>query len=86
MLTLHRRHVDACEFRSKGWNYTLCECPIWCDGIRRKRFRRSLDTTNWDRAIARLENLKRGEPFDERVASPTIEPLLWRWAFSPGGC
>jgi site-specific recombinase XerD len=62
MLTAHRRHLKACGYSRKGWNYTLCNCPVWCDGIvGGKRIRKSLCTTNWDRALRRLEAVERGE-------------------------
>lgn len=65
MLTPHRRHLAECEHVAKGWNYTLCECPIWCDGtLNGKRFRRSLHTTNWERAVRRIGKLERGEDQD----------------------
>jgi hypothetical protein len=61
MLTLHRRHTDACEHASKGWNYTLCQCPIWADGkLNGSRFRKSLDTTSWERATRRAQILESG--------------------------
>jgi site-specific recombinase XerD len=62
MLKPHRRHVKACRHASKGWNYTLCNCPIWADGmLHGKRFTRSLGTNDWDRAVRRIGKLERGE-------------------------
>ena len=61
MLTLHRLHLKVCPFRVKGWNYTLCNCPIWADGkLNGERFKRSLGTNQWDRALRRVEILERG--------------------------
>jgi site-specific recombinase XerD len=71
MLTPHRRHLRTCEFASKGWNYTLCDCPIWCDGkLNGERFRRSLDTANWERALRRIRRLERGEDQDFTEVAP----------------
>ena len=62
MLTAHRRDLKSCEHLDKGWNYTLCNCPVWCDGIvDGKRFTKSLHTTNWDRGLRRVESLERGQ-------------------------
>ncbi|HXB74016.1 MAG TPA: tyrosine-type recombinase/integrase [Candidatus Acidoferrales bacterium] len=62
MLTPHRRHLKSCEHVDKGWNYTLCACPLWCDGtLHGKRFRKSLDTASWDRALLRIQALERGD-------------------------
>ena len=61
MLTLHRRHVADCPDRAKGWNYTLCDCPIWCDGtLQGARYKRALHTTDLARAQRRVERLERG--------------------------
>lgn len=65
MLTPHRRHLKSCEHISKGWNYTLCDCPIWCDGqLNGSRFQRSLQTNSWERALRRIGRLERGEDQD----------------------
>lgn len=46
--------------RSKGWLYTKCSCPIWCDGeIDGNRIRKAMDTRDWARAnrnLARFED------------------------------
>jgi hypothetical protein len=61
MLRLHRRHLAACPHRGLGWNYTLCNCPIWADGkLDGRRFKRSLGTEKWDRAFRRMQILERG--------------------------
>lgn len=61
VLTLHRRHLKSCDHAAKGWNYTLCDCPVWCDGtLGEKRLTRSLQTRSWDRALPRLAALERG--------------------------
>ena len=65
MLTAHRRHTKACPHAAKGWNYTLCDCPVWCDGtLNGKRFMRSLATRDWNRALRRIGKLERGEDVD----------------------
>jgi len=64
-LTAHRRHLDNCGHKDKGWNYTLCTCPIWADGkLDGKRFRRSLATTDMPLALRRIGRLERGEDQD----------------------
>ncbi|MBZ5626113.1 MAG: tyrosine-type recombinase/integrase [Acidobacteriia bacterium] len=61
MLTPYRRHLATCDHVSKGQNFTLCDCPIWCDGkLNGARYRKSLDTTNWDRALRRIQILEAG--------------------------
>jgi integrase len=62
MLTLHRRHLSGCPHRDKGWNYTLCACPVWLDGIlpTGQRITRSLRTTDWQRGQHRLSFVEQG--------------------------
>jgi hypothetical protein len=61
VLTAHRRHLQACEHAAKGWNYTLCDCPVWCDGsLNGARYTKSLKTTDWDRALRRIQMLEAG--------------------------
>ena len=62
MLTPHRRHLKSCKDIRKGWNYTSCECPLWCDGLLNgKRFRKALDTMSLERALLRIKALERGD-------------------------
>lgn len=61
MLKAHRRHLKSCPHVRKGWNYTLCSCPLWCDGILNGiRVKRSLGTNDWDRALRRIRILEQG--------------------------
>lgn len=54
--------MKSCEYADKGWNYTLCNCPVWCDGIvDGKRVTKSLHTTNWDRGLRGVETIERGQ-------------------------
>ena len=54
-MSLWRRHLKACAHRKKGRAYTKCTCPIWCDGeIDGRRYRESLDTRDWQRAIRKI--------------------------------
>ena len=65
MLTAHRRHKKSCPHRDKGWNYTLCGCPVWCGGLLHgKRIMRSLHTSNWERALHRITLLESGQESD----------------------
>jgi site-specific recombinase XerD len=76
MLTPHRRHLKACEHGNKGWNYTPCNCPIWCDGIvGAKRVTVSLRTTNWDRALRRIKALERGEEIGFEIVDAATRTL-----------
>lgn len=71
-LTAHRRHLETCAHKNKGRNYTLCGCPIWADGkLNGVRFRRSLDTSSWERALRRIGRLERGEDQDFLDATPS---------------
>src|SRR5690349_10525377 len=61
MLAPHRRHLKSCEHAPKGWNFTLCDCPVWCDGmLNGQRITRSLQTRNWERALSKINALERG--------------------------
>jgi len=76
MLTAHRRHLKACEHAGKGWNFTLCDCPIWCDGIvDEKRVTKSLHTTNWDRALRRMQAFERGEQIGFEIIDAATQTL-----------
>ena len=71
MLSLHRNHLKSCPDRAKGWNYTLCGCPLWCDGtLNGARFKRSLQTADLARAQRRIERLERGEDADLVATAP----------------
>lgn len=68
MLTPYRRHLKSCPFKPKGIKYTMCDCPIWVDGKKDgKRFRRSLDTSDWPTAATRLKRVEAGEEMTARV-------------------
>lgn len=75
MLSIYRRHLKKCPHRGRGQAYTKCSCAIWCDGeLNGQRFRRSLKTQNWQRAIrivAALEDPKAPlvKPIKEAVAA-----------------
>ncbi len=56
-LTAYRRHLGSCEHRRKGQAYTLCACPIWVYGA---GVRQSLGTTNWERALGRIQIMAAG--------------------------
>jgi hypothetical protein len=64
MLTLYRRHLDACAHATKGRNYKRCKCPIWVDGTYvGMDVRRSLKTASWEDAERRLAALKESPGF-----------------------
>lgn len=55
MLSLWRRHLKSCPHKAKGRAHTKCACPIWCDGeVDGKRYRQSLETRDWQRAIRKI--------------------------------
>ncbi len=52
MLTLFRRHLSSCKFRSKGRKHKSCACPIAVEGtLHGKKIRKSLDLRNMEAAI-----------------------------------
>jgi site-specific recombinase XerD len=63
MVSPYRRHLEDCPHKKKGQVFTLCECPIWCYGrlANGEPVRRSLQTTDWQRATHRIEIIERGE-------------------------
>jgi site-specific recombinase XerD len=69
-LSLYRRHLKECPHRGKGGTEkTKCSCPVWCDGeIDGKRYRRSLETCDWQRAIRKLAAL-------EDPRAPRVKPV-----------
>jgi site-specific recombinase XerD len=74
MLSLWRRHLKSCPHGEKGRSYTKCSCPIWCDGeIDGKRYRYSLETRDWQRAIRKLAALE--DPHAPRV-KPIVEAII----------
>src|SRR5271157_2516306 len=76
MLTAHRRHLKSCAHADKGWNYTLCNCPVWCDGIvDGKRVTKSLYTTNWDRGLRRVEAIERGQQIGFETMDAAMQTL-----------
>lgn len=58
MLTPYRRHLRRCPHRLEGQHFTLCECPVWAYGSdhRGEPVRRSLQTSDWARALERISN------------------------------
>ncbi len=59
MLNLWRRHLAGCPHRNKGREHVKCSCPLWCDGeLHGKRFRQSLGTRDWQRALRKLAALE----------------------------
>jgi integrase len=69
MLNLYRRHVKKCKYRAKGQSHVSCGCPIWADGLLNgKRYRQSLKTRDWQRAIRRAAAL-------EDPTVPIVKPI-----------
>jgi integrase/recombinase XerD len=66
-----RRHVAPCE--STDHADSKCGCPIYQEyRVNQKRFRRSLKTRNWQKALAEARQ-KELEGFKQKTQSPTIE-------------
>src|SRR5437870_348232 len=66
-----RRHIPSCQ--SKDPLDVRCGCPIYQEyRVNGKRFRRSLKTRNWQKALAdaRRQEL---EGFVEKTKSPSID-------------
>jgi integrase/recombinase XerD len=69
-MIIYRRHAPPCD--SKDRMDPRCGCPIyWEQRINGKRFRRSLKSTNWQKALA--DARKRELEGNEKPKSPTIE-------------
>lgn len=66
---VYRRHLKACPHRHRGPDYTLCNCPLWTYAGR--RLRRSLQTSDWQQALQRLDILIRTGDFLEPVHEGT---------------
>jgi site-specific recombinase XerD len=62
VLNTYRRHLVDCRHALKGQAYTLCKCPIWCDGtLKGKRVRRSLGTNDAATALKKVAELESGQ-------------------------
>jgi len=49
MLTIFRRHLAECKFRTR--KHRNCQCPIWVQGVLDgRKIRKSLDLRNWEAA------------------------------------
>jgi integrase/recombinase XerD len=66
-----RRHVAPCE--STDNTDPRCGCPIYQEyRVGKKRFRRSLKTRNWQKALAEARQ-RELDGFKQKIQSPTIE-------------
>jgi integrase len=62
MLNPYRRHLKSCPHAKKGRAFSLCGCPIWCDGmVNGVRIGRSLQTNVWERALRRIQVIMIGD-------------------------
>ena len=49
MLTVYRRHLKACPYRSR--KHRRCKCPLWVAGtLAGEPVKKSLDVTSWEAA------------------------------------
>lgn len=70
-MNIWRRHVSPCE--SVDRRDTRCGCPIHYDHrVNGQRIRRTLKTTNWQKALADIRQ-KEKEGLQEKTKSPPIE-------------
>lgn len=70
-MIIWRRHVPPCQ--SEDRNDPRCGCPIHYDHrVNRKRVRRTLRTTNWQKALADIRR-KEIEGFQDTPKSPLID-------------
>lgn len=70
-MILWRRHAPPCD--SADRMDPRCGCPIYAEyRVNNRRFRRTLKTTNWQKAIADARK-KELEGFQEKSKSPIIE-------------
>jgi integrase len=71
MLTLYRRHTEACPHKEKGRRWTRCNCPWWIDGtIRGREVRQSARTRKRDEAERELARLRGDLPEEMGVTIP----------------
>ncbi len=69
MLAPWRNHLRSCPHRDKGRAYVKCACPVWADGaLDGRRYRKSLDTRDWARAIKKMAAL-------EDPQAPRLKPI-----------
>lgn len=68
VLEPYRRHIQptknrkGCPHADKGSGWTKCSCPIWAYGhLNGHRYRRSLGTRDWNRALTRIAALEEGK-------------------------
>src|SRR5437867_3761655 len=67
MLTIYRRHVQACEHKIEGRKYRRCRCPIWVDGfLNGVEMRESLELRDWEKAQQKIRDW-------EAEGTPTVE-------------
>jgi integrase/recombinase XerD len=74
MLTIYRRHRQACKHRDEGREYRHCHCPIWVDGfLDGKEMRESLKMRDWEKAQKKIRDWEADGKVPEKVekAEPT---------------
>lgn len=77
MLNLFRRHTPKCPHRNKGRDWIKCHCPIWTDGeLNGERYRRSLKTRDWARAVKKLAGLAASEGKPEKPVDAAVKAFL----------
>jgi hypothetical protein len=70
-MIIWRRHVIPCD--STDPTDPRCGCPIYEEfRVNKRRFRRSLKTTNWQKALADIRKKEIGG-LEEKPKAPTIE-------------
>jgi integrase len=73
-LFLVRLHSDKCPHRKKGPQFLSCKCSLGVDGyIKGKRYRKSLETRNLDKAYRKLAAIQQPDYKEPKSITEAIE-------------
>ena len=73
MLTIYRRHRQACAHRSEGRKYRRCRCPVWVDGtLTGREIRQSIGTRDWEKT---QEIIRKWETDGRLTATSSSQPI-----------
>ncbi len=74
MITIFRRHLASCKYRSR--RYKGCSCPIAAEGrLHGEYIRKSLDIRNWESAQKIVREWEAGN----KAAAVTVKEACKRW-------
>lgn len=75
MLTIYRRHTNACPHRDQGRAYRRCRCPIWVDGfVGGREIRQSLRLRDWQKANEKVREWEAQDKID-KIEIEKAEPI-----------